>query len=669
MSLSSKIENNLQKSDMSTVTEPLLPKESSTQSTTAESGEILKNEELELASERFRKAKTPKERFESAETGVSPKTTSGKRLVFRDIHATAVKKKGVRQEILKGVTGMAKAGELTFIMGSSGAGKTTLLNILTGRNLKKIEKDGDVFVNGRQMTPLEMKKISAYVQQDDVFIGKMTVKETLRFSAELRSPVKLDKEERDEIVEELMVMMGLKKCEDTMVGSILQKSLSRGERKRLAFACEILTDPPILFCDEPTSGLDSFMSHQVMKALRKLCSEGKTVICTIHQPSTAVFKMADSLILLSLGHIAYQGTAKNIDDFFEKCGYPTPKFVNSPDHFMRVLSQGIDEKEEVYNERIEKIVAEYEATNDQSSMQSTHTPSTKSEGSRKRLRIPRTWFCQFAYVFQRSLMQLSREKAELILKLLQCIMIAAVLSSIYFGLKFQKDELPNFKGFAFSNVQMMHMLFMMPSLMLFWKDYPVVVREYSSNMYCPSAYFIAKTMADTIQYIIFPFIFNTILLVTTDLPGGFWPYFHFYAISVILSINATSMGQATASLVGDPATAMTVLPTFAIPFLIFGGFFISFDAVPIYFQPFAALSWYKYAFEAYIIMFSQEVDQIPGCDVRDSVYEDTCSTGAEFIKSMAFTPRLWLDYLCLILTVIFFKLVGIAAFTWRVRRT
>ena len=89
------------------------------------------------------------------------------------------------------------------------------------------------------MTPAEMKKLSAYVQQDDVFIGMLTVGETLRFAAKLRSPHKLDKVELESIVDELLVMMSLKKCENTKVGSMTEKSLSRGERKRLAFACEV----------------------------------------------------------------------------------------------------------------------------------------------------------------------------------------------------------------------------------------------------------------------------------------------------------------------------------------------------------------------------------------------------------------------------------------------
>uniref|UniRef100_A0A1I7U8R7 ABC transporter domain-containing protein n=1 Tax=Caenorhabditis tropicalis TaxID=1561998 RepID=A0A1I7U8R7_9PELO len=373
--------------------------------------------ELKQSSERFRRSKV---QSTTADTEAGPPRpplkTNAKRLTFQNVEAIAVKKKGVRQEILKKVCGVARPGQLTFIMGSSGAGKTTLLNILTGRNLKSIETDGEVVINGRNMTFTEMKRLSAYVQQDDVFIGMLTVKETLRFAAKLRSPHKLDKNELDSIVDELLVMMSLKKCENTKVGSMTDKSLSRGERKRLAFACEILTDPPILFCDEPTSGLDSFMSHQVIKALRQLTYEGKTVVCTIHQPSTSVYQMADQLILLSQGHVAYAGPANQVDAFFGRCGYPIPKYVSSPDHFMRVISHKSFESEEEYNKRIEKIVQEHEK--EKSSYSSTHS-SRREQAIEDMDSFPRTWWCQFFYIFHRSAVQLYRERAVLLVKLIQ----------------------------------------------------------------------------------------------------------------------------------------------------------------------------------------------------------------------------------------------------------
>ena len=94
------------------------------------------------------------------------------------------------------------------------------------------------------------------------------------------------------------------------------KGISGGERRRLAFASEILTNPPLLFCDEPTSGLDSFMAMTIVESLRDLASQGKTIICTIHQPSSEIFQNFDNLYLMAEGRLAYCGALANADDFF-----------------------------------------------------------------------------------------------------------------------------------------------------------------------------------------------------------------------------------------------------------------------------------------------------------------------------------------------------------------
>ncbi|KAK6057486.1 ABC transporter, ATP-binding protein [Cooperia oncophora] len=150
----------------------------------------------------------------------------------------------------------------------SGAGKSTLLNILTQKKMQGVRFSGDVAINETLVEQGDMKKLSAYVQQEDIFISEATVEEQLMFTARLRMRAKKTSKERKEIVSEVIEVMGLTPCRKTRIGSSVAKSLSRGERKRLAFATELLSNPWILFCDEPTSGLDSFMALQVVQALK-----------------------------------------------------------------------------------------------------------------------------------------------------------------------------------------------------------------------------------------------------------------------------------------------------------------------------------------------------------------------------------------------------------------
>ena len=102
--------------------------------------------------------------------------------------------------------------------------------------------------------------------------------------------------------------MGLSKCADTIIGKPgAVVGISGGEKKRLAFASELLTNPSIMFCDEPTSGLDSFMALSVVEVLKELTASGRTVVCTIHQPSSEVFAIFDQLLLMADGRVAYSG--------------------------------------------------------------------------------------------------------------------------------------------------------------------------------------------------------------------------------------------------------------------------------------------------------------------------------------------------------------------------
>lgn len=181
-------------------------------------------------------------------------------------------------------------------MGASGAGKTTLLNALTMRNRGNFLIDGDVKVNGVKVKNFEeISSISGYVQQEDLFVGYLTVREHLFFQAMLRMKPGTSKEDRLKRIEEVIQELNLNKCQKNVIGLFGRKGISGGEKRRLAFASEIMTDPSLLFADEPTSGLDSFMAVSIMETMRELASKGKTIVCTIHQPSSEIFEMFDKL--------------------------------------------------------------------------------------------------------------------------------------------------------------------------------------------------------------------------------------------------------------------------------------------------------------------------------------------------------------------------------------
>lgn len=141
-------------------------------------------------------------------------------------------------------------------------------------------------------------------------LGTLTVRETVTYSAHLRLPNTMTKGEIHEIIEGTIIEMGLQDCSDRMIGNWHLRGISGGEKKRLSIALEILTRPHLLFLDEPTSGLDSAAAFFVTQTLRNIARDGRTVISSIHQPSSEVFALFDDLFLLSSGETVYFGEAK-----------------------------------------------------------------------------------------------------------------------------------------------------------------------------------------------------------------------------------------------------------------------------------------------------------------------------------------------------------------------
>ncbi|GLJ39572.1 hypothetical protein SUGI_0808540 [Cryptomeria japonica] len=266
-------------------------------------------------------------------------------LTWVDLTVTATDAKGDSKRLLRGLTGYAEPGHIMAVMGPSGSGKSTLIDSLAGRLAKNAVMSGKILVNGRK------RKLTygsaAYVTQEDVLIGTLTVRESIYYSANLRLSNKLSREEKKAIVEDTILEMGLQDCADRPIGNWHLRGISGGEKRRVSIALEILMRPRLLFLDEPTSGLDSASAFFVVEALRNLALDGRTVIASIHQPSSEVFELFDQLCLLSSGQAVYFGDAKMAQEFFAQVGFTCPRNRNPADHFLRCINADFDKVKDV----------------------------------------------------------------------------------------------------------------------------------------------------------------------------------------------------------------------------------------------------------------------------------------------------------------------------------
>lgn len=250
---------------------------------------------------------------------------------------------GGTRRLLNSVYGYVKPGQLTALMGASGAGKTTLLDVLAGRkNIGVIH--GDILVDGVKPGK-EFQRSTSYAEQLDMHDPSQTVREALRFSADLRQPITTPQEEKYTYVEEVIALLEMENIADAIIGSP-EAGLTVEQRKRVTIGVELAAKPQLLlFLDEPTSGLDSQSAYNIVRFLQKLARAGQAILCTIHQPNAALFENFDRLLLLkSGGRCVYFGDigkdAHVLRDYLKRHGAVAGETDNVAEFMLEAVGAG-----------------------------------------------------------------------------------------------------------------------------------------------------------------------------------------------------------------------------------------------------------------------------------------------------------------------------------------
>jgi ABC-type multidrug transport system ATPase subunit len=225
-------------------------------------------------------------------------------------------------EILKGVVGEVRPGQMIALMGSSGAGKTTLLNILAGRIVGGTPS-GIVKVNGKSRDPKQWRKITSYVEQFDLLDGNLTVGEMIHFAAQIKLPDSLyTSKEKESKAEKLINALGLNHIANVRINDGRGHQISGGQMKRVSIAIELISEKKLIFLDEPTTGLDATTSISLINTIRNLVEEfNLSAIMSIHQPRNSILEVFDRILLLSQGKTIFFGTVNEILCHFESNGF------------------------------------------------------------------------------------------------------------------------------------------------------------------------------------------------------------------------------------------------------------------------------------------------------------------------------------------------------------
>lgn len=502
------------------------------------------------------------------------------------------------QQILKGVTGCANPGEFLAIMGSSGAGKTSLLNIIANRTKSGPSGtvSGDVKVNGIDVNKFKFTRYCAYITQQDILLPFLTVKESLTYSALMKIPG--TRQEIDQRVEKIMNQLMLTRVAGNLVGNHMVKGISGGEKKRTCIAIELISDPQIIILDEPTSGLDSFTADTLIDLLIEQTKIGKTVITTIHQPSSSIFNKFHKLILVSEGQTVYQGKASRSRSYFSKLGYKSPKLVNPADYFMRLLH--VTNRYEMTEEEIEvteTTIKAYKSLEYKNEVFPDCDSAQLDISDVQRVND----FSKIMFLFQRTMKNELRNPGEIYIKIMFYVSTGILLDVLFKDLGNQYGDIQNINGVLYFMSINGIMIGNTGASINFPNERPIFYKEHGQGMYGTLSYLMTKMIAEFPVQVFTSMIASILIYFALGLDLTAGKFFIFFLVQLLAQMIGVGLGYLIGAACKTEATASALAPALVAPLMVFGGSFGNLGNMNKAFRWLQYFSGFKYVFEAFAI--------------------------------------------------------------------
>ncbi|XXG95582.1 hypothetical protein Hte_001849 [Hypoxylon texense] len=522
-----------------------------------------------LSNKRLQRQKSRQE-----DEGSALKIESSSILTWEDLNYDVPVPGGTRR-LLNSVYGYCKPGQLTALMGASGAGKTTLLDVLASRkNIGVIH--GDVLVDGAKPGK-EFQRSTSYAEQLDMHDPTQTVREALRFSADLRQPFETPQEEKYTYVEEIIALLEMEHIADCIIGTP-EAGLTVEQRKRVTIGVELAAKPQLLlFLDEPTSGLDSQSAFNIVRFLKKLAAAGQAILCTIHQPNAALFENFDRLLLLQRGgRCVYFGDigkdAETLRDYLARHGAVAGPSDNIAEFMLEAIGAGSTPR--VGNRDWADIWSD--------SPELANVKDTISQFKESRIEAARQidfsmqreyaspLMHQLKIVVRRTNISFWRSPNYLFTRIFNHIVIALLTGLTYLQLDDSRSSL-QYKVFVMFQITVLPALLMPQVELMFVIKRAIFFREQLSKMYSTFTFTLAMVVAELPYSILCSVVFFLPLYFIPGFQGEPTRAGYQYFMVLITELFAVTLGQVLASISPSAFVASQFDPFIVITFALFCG--------------------------------------------------------------------------------------------------
>lgn len=553
--------------------------------------------------------------------------------------------------ILNDVSADLPRGSLTAILGGSGSGKTSLLNVTSHRlNSNRLKVSGHTLYNGQS----DLSSIrSAYVMQQDVLLPTLTVRETLRYAADLRLPPPTTQEERWKVVEEVIFELRLRDCAETRIGNNVHKGCSGGEKRRISLGVQLLANPSVLFLDEVTTGLDSSNAFQLISTLKSLANKGRTIVITIHQPRSEIWSLFDHIILLSRGSPLYSGPAEGCLPYYESLGYELPPFCNPAEYLidLAAVDTRSPELEEMSLDRVERLMKSWRVHGAQveSSGNEEMTAAAEDSGSTEANGRYRTPFGrQIRVLTARTFKVTYRDPMGMVGSLFEAISMAIITGWIFLALDGSLAGIRSREGALYTAASLQGYLILLFETYRLTVDIQLFDRERTEGIVGVPAFLVSRRLARLfVEDIPVPLVFSIIFYFM----AGFRPlasqFFTFFAVTLLSHYIAVTFATTCVAISRDFAGATLIANMGYTLQSLACGYFVQSNEIPVYVR---WLKWTAYVFYAFGALCANEFvghtsnpeGHFYDCPLPGGINNPACKqyTGQYIMDSLGF-PSNW----------------------------